>query len=75
MSDVIRPIAPRHHKIVYKLTDQNMRTYGGYQWKLNTPQQTSGIGSLCTSGWLHVSSHPDIAVLLNPIYLRSRAIS
>ena len=62
----------RPHATVYKLTDANMRTYGGYQWTLKEPKQSSGEGELCTSGWLHCYGHPDLAVWLNPIHASYR---
>jgi hypothetical protein len=53
----------------YKLTDQNMRTRGGYQWALNEWRETSGEGDLCGSGWLHCyRGDPLIATFLNPIH-------
>ena len=52
---------------VYKLTDQNMRTYGDCQWEVGKWKKTSGKGRLCSDGWLHCYSDPLIAVLLNPI--------
>ena len=55
-------------KTIYKLTDQNMRTYNGYQWKLNEWHETSGEGGLCGPGWLHGYEHPLLAVLHNPIH-------
>jgi hypothetical protein len=52
----------------YKLTDQSMRTYNGFQWELGKEYSTSGEGDLCNTGWLHCYSHPLLAVLLNPIH-------
>ena len=52
----------------YKLTDQNMQTHNGYQWKLQEWQETNGKGELCGSGWLHYYSDPILALLLNPIH-------
>ena len=52
----------------YKLTAQNMQTYGGCQWELDVKKKTSGKGDLCNDGWLHVYTHPLLAVLLNPIH-------
>ena len=55
-------------KIRYKLTDQKLRTYGGFQW---TPgvwaPLLDGGGSLCNAHWYHTYSHPLLAVALNPI--------
>jgi len=50
---------------VYKLTDQRMQTWNGYQWVLNEPHETSGEGGLCGLGWLHAYTSPYLAVLLN----------
>ncbi len=52
----------------YKLTDKQMRTHGGYQWALNEKRTASGEGELCGPGWLHLYTHPLLAVLLNPIH-------
>ncbi len=54
--------------IKYKLTDENMRTYGGFQWQLGVREKSSGEGPLCTSGWFHCYDDPILAVLLNPIH-------
>jgi hypothetical protein len=53
----------------YKLTDQNMKTYNGFQWKLNKEVRTDGKNKkLCNSSWLHYYHHPLLAILLNPIH-------
>ncbi len=67
MADTIQPIR-RNARPVYKLTDASMKTHGGYQWELGRTQTVSGKGPLCSAGWLHVYSHPDLAVILNPIH-------
>jgi len=54
--------------IRYKLTDQNMKTYNGFQWKIGKKMITSGSGELCSSGWLHCYSDPNLAILFNPIH-------
>ncbi len=54
--------------IVYKLTDVNMQTYGGYQWALGERRTFPGTGPLCGPGWCHVYSHPVVAEWLNPIH-------
>jgi hypothetical protein len=54
--------------IGYKLTDQNMQTYGGCQWELGVAKRTSGEGMLCGPGWLHFYEDPLLAVLHNPIH-------
>jgi hypothetical protein len=53
---------------VYKLTDENMRTYGNCQWKIGEWKKTDGKGELCGPGWLHCYSSPLLAILLNPIH-------
>ena len=52
----------------YKLTDSDMKTYGGFQWQIGTTYTTRGKGSLCSAGWLHYYHDPLLAVLLNPIH-------
>ena len=53
----------------YKLTDQNMQTHNGFQWKLGEERVTSGNGkTLCNASWLHYYHSPLLAVLLNPIH-------
>lgn len=55
-------------KIIYKLTDKNLQTHNGYQWKIGEWNETSGTGPLCSSGWLHCYDHPVKAVLFNQTY-------
>jgi hypothetical protein len=52
----------------YKLTDQNMQTYGGCQWVMGEEKTTSGHGELCGSGWLHCYDSLLLAAFLNPIH-------
>lgn len=52
----------------YKLTNQNLQTYGGFQWTLGNKETASGEDDLCGPGWLHYYHHPLLAVLLNPIH-------
>lgn len=52
--------------IVYKLTDQKMRTYRGFQWSLHKIAKTSGHGPLCSPAWLHAYEDPLLAVFHNP---------
>lgn len=53
-------------KIVYKLTDQDIRTYGGYQWDIGTwhkiDASIEGKRALCSGSWFHCYSDPDLAV-------------
>jgi len=53
--------------ICYKLTDQDMRTRGGFQYTLGewTPA-LSGEGRLCTKHWYHVYDSQLVATMLNP---------
>jgi hypothetical protein len=56
-------------KIYCKLTDQNMRTHNGFQWKLGKKEiiKKKG-GKLCSDSYFHCYEHPLLAVLLNPIH-------
>ena len=53
---------------IYKLTNQNVQTRGGFQWALAEWREANGKGGLCSDGMLHCYSHPLLAVLLNPIH-------
>jgi hypothetical protein len=53
---------------LYKLTDQDKRTHGGYQWALGEDRTAPGDGPLCSAAWLHAYTDPLLAVLLNPIH-------
>jgi len=57
-------------KKYYKLTNQKMRTYDGFQWVLEEWQEAEGSisKSLCTDAWLHCYDSPLLAVLHNPIH-------
>ena len=52
----------------YKLTDANDRTYNNTQWGKHVTHTASGAGALCGAGWIHVYTHPLLALLLNPIH-------
>jgi hypothetical protein len=58
--------------IVYKLTDENKQTYGGFPgpegWEIGKTYKTSGKGELCGPGFLHAYHHPLLAVLHNRIH-------
>jgi len=54
--------------IRYKLTKQDLTTYNKTKWVLNEWKETSGLGGLCTEGWLHCYTSPLLAILLNPIH-------
>ena len=61
-------VGERDMKIMYKLTDEDMKTHGEFQWELGKEVRTSGEGDLCGPGWLHCYSDPLVAILLNPIH-------
>ena len=56
--------------MLYKLTDQNMQTYGGFQWELGVtyalPEKQEP--ELCSTGVFHVYENLNLAFLLNPIH-------
>lgn len=53
---------------LYKLTDENDRTYGGCRWGEGVERGRSGRGPLCGPGWLHAYTDSLLAVLLNPLH-------
>jgi len=57
-------------KKYYKLTDQNMQTYKGFQWTLGEWQEAKGNVNkgLCSNAWLYCYDSPLLAVLHNPIH-------
>ena len=55
--------------IKYKLTDQNLRTYGGYQWTVDVEKTIDNPGNrLCSDQVFHFYDSPEEAVFLNPIF-------
>ena len=54
--------------MLYKLTDENDRTYNDTQWGEGVTHETSGEGKLCGEGWIHAYIDPLLAVFLNPIH-------
>jgi hypothetical protein len=54
--------------ILYKLTNQDLTTYGGCLWGKNVTHTADGQGELCSEHWLHAYEHPLIAIFLNPIH-------
>jgi hypothetical protein len=54
--------------LVYKLTDENNRTYNKTQWGEGVSHETSGEGELCDPGWLHAYTDPRLAIIMNPIH-------
>ena len=59
-------------KIVYKLTDSEMRTHRGFQWELGKWYKTTEKGKFCSSGWLHFYSDPLVGLFLNPVHMDIR---
>jgi len=57
-------------QIKYKLTDQNLRTYKGFQWVVGEWVQAPGEldQSLCSDAWIHFYDDPLLAVFFNPIH-------
>ena len=53
---------------IYKLTNQDLTTHGGYRWVLGQWRKRDGTGPLCGPGWLHSYPDPLLAVLFNPIH-------
>ena len=54
--------------IRYKLTNQDLITYGDFQWTVGQKVTTSGDDELCGPGWLHCYRSPLLSVLHNPIH-------
>ena len=54
--------------LVYKLTNPDMTTYGGCKWELGVSKETTGLGNLCSSGWLHYYDDANLAIIMNPIH-------
>ena len=53
---------------VYKLTSQDMMTLNETLWGPGVTHTASGMGELCSAGWLHAYSSPLLALFLNPIH-------
>ena len=53
--------------IVYKLTGREYHTAKTTLWGVGVRHTASGIGPLCTAGWIHAYEHPLLAVLHDPI--------
>lgn len=52
-----------------KLTDQNMKSYGGFQWKLGVPvPPLSGEGRLCSEVFYHFYDDLLVGLFMNPIH-------
>ncbi|MDD4242836.1 MAG: hypothetical protein PHG08_00855 [Bacilli bacterium] len=54
---------------IYKLTNQQLQTYNGFQWELGVaaPELPAG-GELCSANYYHAYTSPLLAVFLNPIH-------
>jgi hypothetical protein len=55
-------------KTVYKLTDENGKTYNNTQWGPGVSHSGTGQGDLCGPGWIHYYSHPLLAILFNLLH-------
>src|SRR3990167_450798 len=53
---------------VYKLTRPDLTTYNSFQYVQGTRYTFPGTGPLCSPGWSHVYTSPQLAVLLNAIH-------
>lgn len=53
---------------LYKLTDEYGQTHGGTQWAPGVTHEGSGVGPLCSAGWIHACTDPLLAIFLNPIH-------
>ena len=54
---------------MFKLTDQDMRTYGGFQWRLGEMRRVENYtGVACGTGALHSYRDPLLAIFMNPIH-------
>ena len=53
---------------MFKLTNQNHETFGKTKWGEGITHTASGIGDLCTNGWIHFYKNPKLAVFFNPIH-------
>ncbi len=57
----------------YKLTDQDLQTYEGFQWELGKwykIDKASRGHDLCSKSWFHCYDDSLLAVLFNPIHAR-----
>jgi len=53
----------------FKLVSQNYKTWNDTDWRTTKWKETSGEGGrLCTKGWLHCYTSPELAVIMNPIH-------
>lgn len=53
---------------IYKLTRPDQTTYGGFRYEVGRTYTFPGTGPLCSAGWSHAYTSPQLAVLLNPIH-------
>jgi hypothetical protein len=54
----------------FKLTTQELTTYNGTKWEIGVAKESSGVGNICSSGWLHFYDCPYLAILLNPVHAK-----
>ena len=55
--------------ILYKLTDENGKSYGNTQWGEGVTHTAEGNGAeLCSNGFIHAYECPLLAILLNPMH-------
>jgi hypothetical protein len=57
---------------VYKLTNEDLTSYGGFQYEVGRHYTFPGTGPLCGCGWSHCYTSPQLALLLNPIHAAFR---
>lgn len=55
-------------RTVFKLTSAKLTTHRNTLWTPGVWCEASGVGDLCSPGWLHCYTHPLLAVLLDPIH-------
>lgn len=54
--------------IVYKLTDANLQTYGGFQYEIGKAYTFPGDGPLCSPAWSHAYESWQLGLFMNPIH-------
>jgi len=53
----------------YKITNHDMKTRNGFQWRLDRWRRTDSGAVLCTPGCLHYYSSPDLAAFMHVIHI------
>ena len=51
---------------LYKLTNQQMRSYGDCKWAIGEEKKAPGGGELCSAAYLHAYRDPILAMMMNP---------